>query len=393
MPAKIFLSALGIVTALGSSKEDVLQNLLDGSLKNVVWRDDFVAGKKFRLASVLDQLPEISAKFKFHDTRCNRLLLASYLQIKNEVDEAIKKYGKKRIAIIIGSSSSGIDEGQKGIDQFYKTQKYPADFDYSFLEMGGPAKFLAEFLGIEGVFYTISTACSSGAKALASAQNLINLDICDAVLVGGSDSLCKLTVMGFDALESLSSEVSNPFSVNRNGITIGEGSALFLMTKEKSAVELAGIGESSDAYHAVSPDPQGHGAAIAMKEALEKSGLKIADIDYINLHGTGTKLNDQMESLAVNNLFPNQPFCSSTKPLTGHTLGSSGIIEVGLCWLLLQNNNKKLPPHLWDGQFDNELPRLNLVKKGDEISELTTCLSNSFAFGGSNASVIIRKNV
>ena len=395
MKTKLFLSALGIASSLGFSKKEVFDNLLKGSLKNVIWRDNIIADKKVKLATVINELPEIPEQFKFCNTRCNRLLLASYLQIKDEVQEMIKKYGKDRIAVIIGSSTSGIEESQSGIESYLKNGKYPNDFDYTLLEMGSPAKFLANFLGLEGIFYTVSTACSSGAKAFVSARNMINLNLCDAVLVGGSDSLCQLTVAGFNALESVSDNICNPFSVNRNGITLGEGSALFLLSKEVSEIELLGVGESSDAYHTTSPDLEGKGAVIAIEAALKEADLKCEDIDYINLHGTGTKLNDQMESMVVNNLFGDKVYCSSTKPLTGHTLGSSGIIEIGLCWLLLQkfNENKNLPPHIWDGEFDLNLPKLNLVKMNDKADKLSICLSNSFAFGGSNASVIIGKNV
>jgi 3-oxoacyl-[acyl-carrier-protein] synthase-1 len=227
MSKKVFLSALGIVSALGSSKEETFVNLISGSTKNVVWRDNFLPDKKVKLASVTTNLPEIPNQFKFYKTRCNQLLLAAYLQIKSEIDVAIKKYGKDRIAVVIGSGTSGIDEGQRAIDQYLKSGEYPLDFDYSFLEMGTPAKFLAEFLQLEGIYYAVSTACSSGAKAFVSARNLIDMDLCDAVLVGGSDSLCKLTVAGFSALESFSDSGCNPFSANRNGITLGEGAALF----------------------------------------------------------------------------------------------------------------------------------------------------------------------
>jgi len=393
MHHRIFLSALGIVSALGSSKKDSFENLIAGNVENVIWRDDFFADKKIRLACVVDDLPKIPAGFEDYNTRCNQILLSSYLQIENEVEAAITKYSKDRIAVVIGCSTSGIDETQLAFDEHFQSGNYPQNFDPAFLEMGNPAKFLSQFAGLNGIAYTVSTACSSGAKAFVSARNLIDMNLCDAVLVGGTDSLCKLTVQGFAALESTATDISNPFSANRDGITIGEGSALFLLTKEKSEIELLGIGESSDAYHNVAPDPQGLGALVSMKEALQKSGLKAEDVDYVNLHGTGTKLNDGMESLAVNNLFGDRVYCSSTKPLTGHTLGSSGIIEIGLCWLLLQNFNaeKKLPPHVWDGEFDAELPKLNFVGIDKKARKLRVCLSNSFAFGGSNSSVIIRK--
>jgi 3-oxoacyl-[acyl-carrier-protein] synthase-1 len=175
-------------------------------------------------------------------------------------------------------------------------------------------------------------------------------------------------------------------------ITIGEGSALFLMTKDKSGIQLRGIGESCDAYHMSAPDPEGKGAALAMRRALEDAGLLPQDISYINLHGTGTRHNDSMESKAVSEIFPEELYCSSTKSLVGHLLGASGATEIGFCWLMLQDPEKlSLPPHVWDGVVDCEIPALNLVPAGSSLkmeSEVAV-LTNSFAFGGNNCSVIL----
>ncbi|MFT5703073.1 MAG: 3-oxoacyl-[acyl-carrier-protein] synthase-1 [Rickettsiales bacterium] len=399
MRKQIFLSALGMVNSLGNSKSEIFDNLILGKAKSIKDRDDLVLGETLKFGTVEANLPEIPAPFEEYKTRCNQILLASYFQIEDETQQAIKKYGKNRVAVIIGSSTSGIDDEKKSLENHLKQENTHPNFDYSFLEMGHPAKFMAKYLGLENIFYSISTACSSSAKALLSAQNLLNLGLCDAVLVGGSDILCQLVARGFYSMGAESKNGCNPFSKNRDGIMLGEGSALFLMTREPSKISLLGVGESSDAHHTTAPDPTGKGAASAMKQALEKSGLKPQDIDYVNLHGTGTKFNDSMESLAVNSLFP-QTLCSSTKPLTGHNLGSAGIIEIGLCWLLLSdlNKNNQLPPHIWDEAIDPDLAPLNLVKNNCKldteklsIRKLSVCLSNSFAFGGSNASVIIGK--
>lgn len=393
MANRFFLSALGIISSLGNSTNEVFNNLILGKSKNIIKRNDLVFGKELYFATVDDDLPQIPQQFAKYNTRCNQMLLAAYLQIENNVEEVVKKYGKDRVAVVIGSSTSGISEGQKGLEVYFKQQEPKDNFDCSFLEMGHPAKFLSDYLGLNNIFYTISTACSSSAKAFLSAQNLINLGLCDAVLVGGSDSLCQLVANGFYSMESVSKGVCNPFSKNRDGITLGEGAALFLMTKDQGNICLFGVGESSDSYHATAPDPSGKGAIAAIASALKMANLKPQDIDYINLHGTGTILNDQMESLAVNFLFSDKTLCSSTKPLTGHTLGSAGIIEAGLCWLLLSNINKnnQLPAHIWDGEVDFNLPKINFVSSSYEMEnrKINFCLSNSFAFGGSNVSVII----
>jgi 3-oxoacyl-[acyl-carrier-protein] synthase-1 len=388
MKPQFFLPCMGIVCALGENKDAVFANMVIGSTDGVIAHYDFIPHKSVKLATILSDLPEIPSKLKIHNTRCNQILLAAYLQIESEVQEAIKKYGKNRIAIILGSGTSGIDEVQRAVDEDSELPR----LDYNALEIASPSQFLAEYTGLTNISYTVSTACTSSAKAFVSAQNLLNLGFCDAVIVGGSDNLCKLTVNGFYALESVSTEICNPFSKNRNGITIGEGAAIFLMTKEKSEIALLGAGESSDAYHKTSPDPQGNGAMAAINKALNQADLSPSDIDYVNLHGTATILNDNMESCVMAKLFADT-YSSSTKPMTGHTLGSAGVIELALCWLVLSKLNEKnlLPPHIWDGQYDESLEKLRFVEKGNNIApkKLKICMSNSFAFGGSNSSLIL----
>jgi 3-oxoacyl-[acyl-carrier-protein] synthase-1 len=182
-------------------------------------------------------------------------------------------------------------------------------------------------------------------------------------------------------------------SANRDGINIGEAAALFIISKQPSPVALLGVGESSDAHHMSAPHPQGTGAIQAMQAALDEAEMTPAEVAYINMHGTATPLNDAMESIAIDRVFGGAVPVSSTKPLVGHTLGAAGATEVGFCWLLLNDENSqgRLPPHIWDGVVDEKIPRLNLVNPGQNmaISSGTAFLSNSFAFGGNNASVII----
>jgi 3-oxoacyl-[acyl-carrier-protein] synthase-1 len=213
------------------------------------------------------------------------------------------------------------------------------------------------------------------------------------VVAGGADSLCRFTVAGFCALESVSAARCNPFSRHRNGINIGEGAALFLMTREPGPVRLSGWGESSDAHHMSAPDPQARGAIEAIQQALDRAGLAADQIDYVNLHGTATGHNDAMESLAVASVLGTQVPASSTKPLTGHTLGASGAIEAALCWMTLADNpDQRLPTHWWDGQADEALPALALVAPGTRAAQpLQHVLSHSFAFGGSNAVLALAK--
>jgi 3-oxoacyl-[acyl-carrier-protein] synthase-1 len=217
-------------------------------------------------------------------------------------------------------------------------------------------------------------------------------------VVGGFDSLCKLTTNGFSALELVSDEVTNPFSKNRKGITIGEGGALLVLERHDEAqlddtvVCIAGVGESSDAYHISSPDPEGRGAIAAIKAALAQARVEPNEIGYINLHGTGTPHNDSMEARAVSAVFSSDVPCSSTKPLVGHMLGASGATEVAFCWMVLSDSGNRLPPHIFDGALDPDLPALALVKPESLADRpIRYALSNSFGFGGSNCAVVLRR--
>jgi 3-oxoacyl-[acyl-carrier-protein] synthase-1 len=266
----------------------------------------------------------------------------------------------------------------------------PDKYHYRQQELGSAAQFAARYLGLEGPRYTISTACSSSAKAFASAQRLLVAGRCDAAIVGGADSLCRLTLNGFDALESLARDVCNPFSLNRKGINIGEGACVFVLTREAGPIRLCGVGESSDGYHMSAPDPTGKGAELAIRAALAQAGVTTADVGYVNLHGTATPKNDEMESQVIARVFGCSTPCASTKALIGHTLGAAGAQELGLCWLLLSEANaqRRLPPHVWDGVRDPALDAIDLVGPGVHWRQ-DVFVSNSFAFGGSNTTVAI----
>jgi 3-oxoacyl-[acyl-carrier-protein] synthase-1 len=201
--------------------------------------------------------------------------------------------------------------------------------------------------------------------------------------------MCNMTLRGFQSLEVLSPTLTNPFSANRRGLNIGEGGALFIMTRGTEGVKFLGGGESSDAYHISSPQPDGEGAVKAINEAINKSNIRTENIKHINLHGTGTSLNDSMEANAINSLGLSKVKLSSTKPFTGHLLGAAGAIEALFCFLTLDQSGveKIIPAHLWDNETDLTIPELNFTKIGDKIqfSKGDAILSTSFAFGGSNA--------
>lgn len=389
------LTALGLVNALGQGKQAVLTHLLAGTAPGMQPQSSWLLGRACPVGAVMDALPAIPSTLATFACRNNRLLLSAVTEIRDDIERAITQYGAHRIGVVIGSSTSGILEGERAIAQHQQHKNWPADFDYRQQEIGTAAEFVARLLGLTGPAYTLSTACSSSAKALASAQRLLALGVCDAVICGGADTLCQLTVNGFAALESLSDTVCEPFAHNRNGITIGEGAAAFLMERnaETDAVRLAGVGESADAHHISAPHPDGAGAEAAMRAALQHAGLSPQDIHYINLHGTATPLNDAMESAAVHRVFGASVPCSSTKPLTGHTLGAAGATEAALCWLLLSHHNTHhvLPAQRNTLARDTSLPDIALLTNPGQLPAAgpRRALSNSFAFGGSNASLIL----
>jgi 3-oxoacyl-[acyl-carrier-protein] synthase-1 len=391
-----YLNALGVICALGRDKQQVAQNLFAGDCSGMRRESGWVAERELPVAAVHGELAAIPAELADQHSRNNQLLLEAALQIREDIDRAIQTYGRERIGVVLGTSTSGIDEASRGLAHYLREQQFPGEYDYRQQELGAPANFLADWLQLSGPAYVISTACTSSARALMSAQRLLDLGLCDAVLCGGVDSLCKLTLNGFSALEAVSDQRCIPFSANRNGINIGEAAVLFLMSQQRSdgpAIALLGSGASSDAHHISAPEPSGRGALQAMQKALSRAQLQAAHISYLNLHGTATQHNDAMESLAVATLFPDGVACSSTKPMTGHTLGAAGALEAAFCWLSLSADNPQqaLPPHVWDAQPDPDLPALKWVTASERLSSIAPryLMSNSFAFGGNNVSLII----
>jgi 3-oxoacyl-[acyl-carrier-protein] synthase I len=385
-----FFSDLGIVNALGAGKTEVLRGLMAGDRSGMVAYSGLLTGRSTVVGRVRQPLRPLPLHFAEFDCRNNRLLATALDEIAPSVAHVASTVGARRVAVVIGTSTSGIAAGEDAIDALHCEGRFPAGFHYHQQEIGMTAEFAARYLGLSGVRYTISTACSSSANAFASAKRLLAAGRCDAAVVGGADSLCRLTLNGFDALEALSPELCNPFSANRKGLNIGEGAAVFLMTRSPAAVRLYGIGESSDGYHMSAPDPEGRGAEIAIRAALAQAALEPSGVGYVNLHGTATQKNDEMESRVVARLFGAATPCGSTKSLIGHTLGAAGAQELGLCWLVLNaaNERQRLPTHLWDGIPDPQLPEINLVGR-DKRWERGVFISNSFAFGGSNTAVAI----
>lgn len=351
--------------------------------------DTIIKGGKFYFGKLEKDFEPIDDER--YDLRCNRVL--KYLVDKLD----LSGFEKDEIGIVIGTTNSGIQEFEDSENKHHA-------------ELGNPAEFLKWYLGTKNYAASVSTACTSGTKAFSTAVKLLQNDVCKVVIAGGIDTLAAMPSYGFHALEVLSHEKSNPFSKNRDGISLGEGGALFVLTKDvkiqkcldvksitnvgricksdNEIVALLGIGETSDAYHSATPDPEGVQAVRAIQLALDDAGLKAEDIDYINLHGTGTVSNDLMEANAIYKVFGDNVPASSTKPFTGHCLGASASIEAFICYQILKGE-RNLPIHKYDNEYDENLPKINLVNSNTENKKINTCMSTSFGFGGTNAVVIM----
>jgi len=388
-----YLNALGVVCALGRDQAEVASALFTGASPGLRLQSGWVPDRTLTVGAVPGELAPLPAHLAGLQSRNNQLLLEAAVQIESQLRAAVQRYGADRVGVVMGTSTSGIEEASQGIATYLRDGQFPAGYLYDQQELNAPADFLVQWLQLTGPAYVISTACTSSARALMSARRLLDMGLCDAVVCGGVDSLCKLTLNGFSALEAVSDQRCNPFSANRSGINIGEAAALFLMTREHQGVArpvaLLGAGASCDAHHISAPEPSGRGAVEAMTKALRQAGIEARQVNYLNLHGTATQHNDAMESHAVARLFPGGVPCSSTKPLSGHTLGAAGALEAAFCYLSLQADT--LPPHVWDGQADEQLPPLTWVQPGQRLEPLPQrhLMSNSFAFGGNNVSLII----
>ena len=233
---------------------------------------------------------------------------------------------------------------------------------------------------------TFSTACTSSSNAIVFAKELLEAGAYDRVLVVGADSISYTTVNGFNALGVLSSECSTPFDANRVGMNVAEGVGAVLLSCEPSDIRVAGVGCSSDAYNITNPHPNGDGAKLAMQNALSSASIEPNAISYINAHGTGTIANDSSEGKAILELFPHRPFVGSTKSITGHTLGACGTIELIISALILQNQT--IPSNF--NLVDRELEGLNLATENIK-KDMEFVLSNAFAFGGNNVSIVLQK--
>lgn len=301
--------------------------------------------------------------------------------------------GGDRIGVLMGTSTSSIGRTEEAYTSLDASGRMQGEYRQPEVHnLHSPSIFVAAATGIKGPALTISTACSSSAKVFASAARWIRHGLVDAVLVGGVDSVCLSVLHGFQSLELISSQPCRPFDRQRDGISLGEAAGYALIANAervpKAGLELKGYGESSDAHHMSHPHPDGRGAALAMSRALARASVAASDIGYINLHGTASKANDRIETLALADVLTPATLASSTKGWTGHTLGAAGIVESVITLDALATGN--VPGTLNCHELDDDL-RFPVARE-NEVRSMRYAMTNSFGFGGSNASLVFKRS-
>jgi len=341
------------------------------------------------LATFIGRVPGVEdvglpARLAEWDCRNNRLAWMA-LQSDDFFARALaarERYGADRVALVLGTSTSSIGATEEAYRRLQPDGQYPEDLRRPIVHTPHSlGDFVRAALGLEGIAVTVGTACSSSAKVFCQAERLMRLGVVDAAVVGGVDSLCGSVLFGFNSLELVSAEPCRPFDVARRGISIGEAGGFALLERDGGCGPwLLGYGESSDAHHMSSPHPEGLGARLAMEAALARAGLAADEVDYINLHGTASQKNDEVEARLVAALFPPSTRASSTKGWTGHTLGAAGIVEAVITFRAMEEG---LAPGTLNARSLDPVcgPQVRIE---NEAADLRVALSNSFGFGGSN---------
>lgn len=365
----ICITKYNAICNLGNDIDEIFENAVRYGTEKLEFDSEYIQGKGFYYGKIKTDLPCIEDKN--FDIRANRIL-KKCLE-KFDLQDFFRKYTRDRVAIILATTNSGIEE-------FGNTQNIIHS------EIGNPALFLQKELKTLNYAACISTACSSGIKVFSTAKRLIENNVCDAIIAGGVDSLAHVAVHGFNSLEVLSKEKSIPFSKNRKGINIGEAAALFTIEKSEYGYKILSVGETSDAYHTSTPEPKGIQASNAIEKAIKEAGIVPDEVDYINLHGTGTLANDEMEANAVFRVFQDKVYCSSTKPYTGHCLGAAAALETALCCHTIKNG--LILKHIYGGEYDLNIPHIKLADDNME-KRVKIALCNAFGFGGTNSVMLI----
>jgi 3-oxoacyl-[acyl-carrier-protein] synthase-1 len=339
------------------------------------------------VGAVRGELPVLPPGLEDWSTRTSQIAKQLTDDLGPEIDRLRSRYAPDRIAVLLGTSTAGADVTEIAYKQYLSTGSLPSEYNlFKQHTYGAILHVTRELVGATGPSWVISTACTSSAKPLATARRLLEAGMIDAAVVGGIDTLCSMTLHGFKSLDALAAEPSRPFAENRKGLNIGEGGAFLLVEREGEPLAmLEGVGESSDAYHISAPHPEGLGARLAMERALAEAGCTAGEIDHVNAHGTGTRLNDVAEANAIDSLLGRDVPVVSTKSYTGHMLGAAGGTEAAFATMAIQDGF--IPASLRADPVDEKIAIRIAVESID--GRVNRVLSNSFAFGGNNVSVII----
>lgn len=399
MKSPVFVAGLGVISAIGNNVAECLASLENeqAGMGNISYLDS-IHRQKIPVAEVKLSNEDL-AGLSGVSPELSRTALLSIVAAKEALaDAAIENSSALRTGFISANTVGGMDKSEKFFAEFLidpQKGKLRNVFNH---ECGGITELASDYLGIRDYVTTISTACSSSANAISFGARLIKHGMLDVVVAGGTDALTKFTLNGFNTLMILDPEFCKPFDENRMGLNLGEGAGYVVLVSERVAAslnremycKLAGYCNKNDAYHQTASSPDGTGSFLAMKGALEMSGLKPSDIDYINLHGTGTQNNDLSEGTAIKNLFESRyPKMSSTKSFTGHTLGASGGIEA--VFSVLSVKHGLIYPNL---RFKTPMSRPSGIIPEAGFSKnglIKNVLSNSFGFGGNCTSLIFSK--
>jgi 3-oxoacyl-[acyl-carrier-protein] synthase-1 len=387
---RIGITGLSAVTCLGRSRSTHISAMRAG--RSGLTRCDFA---HVDITCFIGRVGNIEAepflaRCVAFENRATRLALAALKAdgFDQKLAETIDRCGAARVGVVLGTATSGVER----LEQAYRARGpvEPLAPKFSFRHHSdhhADTSFLIEYLGLRGPGYTVSSACSSSAKAIVDGAQLIQMGICDAVLTGGIDSLCLTSLYGFDSLELVSKVPCRPCDEARDGVSIGEGAGFVLLERDRAGARIAGYGETSDAFSMSTPPPDGAGAAAAMHMALMRAGLAADEIGFIKLHGTATRSNDAAESAAVAGIFGLSVAAASLKGLIGHTLGAAGAIEAVMG---LYAMDAEIVPGTVG--FDTADPEINIkVQKHGISAAYSHMLSNAFGFGGSNSALILSR--
>jgi len=384
----IAIKAAGLITPIGQDLDTFWSSLLTGASGISTIERFPVADLRVGRGGELKAFPRIDGWGRVPDCRATRLLISAADDLCKQASLRPPPLDGHRVAVVLGTALGGVEEGEKALGGDRRIRRLRGSLYDS------PAHNLARWLGARGPVLTVSTACASGATAIGVGADLLRHGVADRVVAGGYDILCRFVMRGFDALRSLTREEVRPFDRRRSGLLLGEAAALVLLMRQDEAGpqrlgSLLGYGSAADGYHISAPDPEGRGLERAIAEAMRAAGIQARDIDFVSAHGTGTALNDRIETAVLKRALGSRAYkipCNSIKAPMGHTMGAAATLEAIMC--LLASRHGQIPGTLNLEEPDPECD-LDYMQGGPRAARPGICLSTSLGFGGCNAALIL----